>query len=179
VRIFDHLDADGEFETFQLGEDKEPISVESSAQVREASVALVAQSRRTVEMISRHLDPAVYDTTEFADTLRRFVLDSSRARVHIIVMDSRPILATGHLLVNLAQQLSSFIEIRKPDAKHAGYNCAFLLADRVGSVYRRLADRFDGVVNFGDRRAASELSETFDEIWTHAEPDPNLRRLRI
>lgn len=170
---------DPEFETLELGEDKEAVSVESSAQVLEASLALLAQSRRTIEIISRHLDPPVYDTTEFAVTLRRFVLDSRRARVHIIVMDSRPILATGHRLINLAQQLSSFVEIRKPDSKHVSYNCAFLLADRIGSVYRQLADRFDGIVNFGDRRVALELGETFDEMWTHAEPDPNLRRLRI
>jgi hypothetical protein len=173
------LDAEPEFESFRLGEDKEPISVESSAQVREASVALVAQSRRSIEIVSRHLDPAVYDTTAFTDALRRFVLDSSRARVHIIVMDSRPILTSGHRLVDLGQQLSSFVEIRMPGRNHAAYNGAFLLADRIGSVWRQLADRFDGVVNFGDRRAASELGETFDQMWTHAEPDPNLRRLRI
>lgn len=170
---------DPEFETFELGSDREPVSVESGAEVRQASVALVAQSRRTIEIISRHLDPPVYDNNEFADALRRFILDSSRARVHIIVMDSRPILASGHRLLTLAQHLSSFIEIRKPGAKHARYNCAFLLADRTGSIYRQLADRFEGVVNFGDRRAASELGETFDEMWAHAEPDPNLRRLRI
>lgn len=170
---------DPEFETFELGSDKEPVDVEFSAEVREASIAMVAQTRRTVEIVSRHLDPSVYDNTDFAGALRRFVLDSSRARVHIIVMDSRPILATGHRLVNLAQHLSSFIEIRKPDPKHARYNGAFLLADRTGSVYRQLADRFEGVVNFGDRRAALDLGETFDDMWTHAQPDPNLRRLRI
>jgi ribosomal protein L31 len=173
------LDADPEFETFQLGEDKEPISVESSAQVREASVALVAQSRRSIEIVSRNLDPAVYDTTVFADALRRFVLDSSRARVHIIVMDSRPILASGHRLVALGQQLSSFVEIRMPGRKHPAFNGAFLLADRTGSVWRQFADRFDGVANFGDRRTASDLGETFDQMWAHGDPDPNLRRLRI
>lgn len=170
---------DTEFEDLELGEDREPVSVDSSAQALEASVALIAQGRRSIEIISRHLDPPIYDTAEFADALRRFVLDSRRARVNIIVMDSRPILATGHRLINLAQQLSSFIEIRNPAAKHVSYNCAFLLADRIGSVHRPLADRFDGTVNFGDRRVALELGETFDEMWTHAEPDPNLRRLRI
>ncbi len=168
-----------EFETLELGEVREPIGVDSAIQIRDASVALVAQCRHSVEIVSRHLDPAVYDSTEFLSALRRFVLDSRRARVHILIMESKPVVASGHRLVDLAQQLSSYIEIRKPDKKHAGYNCAFLLADRVGSIHRQLADRFDGVVNFGDRRTATELAETFDEMWTHAEPDPDLRRLRI
>ena len=105
-----------EFETFELGNDRDPVNVESSAEIRQASVALVAQSRRTIEIISRHLDPRVYDNPEFIGALQRFILDSVRARVHIIVMDSRPILTAGHRLVNLAQHLSSFIEIRKPAA---------------------------------------------------------------
>ncbi len=171
--------SDSGFESLELGEDKHPVYVDTSAQVKEASVALVEQSRRTVEIVSRHLDPAVYDNAEFVLALRRFLLDSSRARVHIIVMDSKPIVTSGHRLIDLAQKLSSYMEIRKPDRKHANYNCAFLLADRTGSVVRQLADRFEGVVNFGDRRSASELGETFDEMWAHAEPDPNLRRLRI
>lgn len=171
--------SDFDFESLELGEDRHPVYVETSAQVKEASIALVAQSQRSVEIVSRHLDPAVYDNTEFASALRRFLLDSSRARVHIIVMDSKPILSTGHRLIDLAQKLSSYVEIRKPDKQHADYNCAFLLADRTGSVHRQLADRFEGVVNFGDRRAAGELGDTFNEMWAHAEPDPNLRRIRI
>ena len=170
---------EADFEALELGEDKEPIGVDTSTRLLDASVALVAQCRQSVEIVSRHLDPAVYDSSEFLAALRRFVLESRRARVHIIVMESRPVVTSGHRLVDLAQQLSSYIEIRKPDKKHAGYNGAFLLADRVGSVYRQMADRFDGVVNFGDRRAAMELAETFDDMWTHAEPDPDLRRLRI
>ena len=170
---------DPEFDALILGEDKETLSIQSSAELLDASLALVGQSRRTIEIVSRHLDPVVYDTPEFVGALRRFVLDSSRARVHIIVMDSKPIVTSGHRLIDLVQKLSSYMEIRKPDRKHAKYNCAFLLADRTGSVVRQLADRFDGVVNFGDRRSASELGETFDEMWAHAEPDSNLRRLRI
>lgn len=171
--------SDSAFEGLELGEHRHAIYVETGAQVKEASVALVEQSNRTVEIVSRHLDPAVYDNAEFALALRRFLLDSSRARVHIIVMDSKPVVTSGHRLIDLAQKLSSYMEIRKPDRKHAKYNCAFLLADRTGSVVRQLADRFEGVVNFGDRRSASELGDTFDEMWAHAEPDPNLRRLRI
>ncbi len=170
---------DLDFETLTLGEDRDPVDVESSVQVLEASLALISQSRRSIEIVSRHLDPAIYDTGEFADALRRFMLDSRRARVHIIVMDPRPIFAAGHRMVALAQQLSSYMEIRRAGKEHARYNSAFLLADRVGSVHRALADRFDGEVNFGDRRRAMELGETFDEMWARAEQDLNLRRLRI
>lgn len=170
---------DPEFDALELGERSDPITVETGEQVRQASIALVSRSRRQVDIVSRHFDPVVYDTAEFADALRNFVLGSSRANVRVIVMDSTPILATGHRIVALAQRLSSYIEIRKPGKQHARYNCAFLLADRIGSVYRALPDRFDGVVSFGDRRIAGDLIDTFEELWAHSEPDPNLRRLSL
>jgi hypothetical protein len=99
--------------------------------------------------------------------------------VRVIVMDSTPIAGSGHRMIPLVQRLSSYIEIRNPGRQHASYNSAFLLADRVGSIYRSLADRFEGVVNFGDRRAAQGLSDLFEEMWPLAVPDPNIRRLNI
>lgn len=170
---------DPDFDSFTLGEDKETLPVESSAELREASHALLSQCARTIEIVSRHLDPVIYDNREFAGALRRFLLDHRRGRVHIIIMDTRPILAAGHRLIDLAQQLSSYIEVRRAGRKHADFNAAFLIADRVGTIHRPLADRFEGEVNFGDRRIALELGQTFDEMWAHGEPDPNLRRLSI
>ncbi len=168
-----------DFDTLRFGEDSEPIEVESSKEILQASVALVGQTRRTLEIVSRHLDPAIYDTREFADALTQCMLNSRRAQVRIILMDSTPIAASGHRLIPLAQRLSTFIEIRNPGRQHASYNSAFLLADQVGSIFRVLADRFDGVVNFGDRRAAQRLSDMFEEMWPLAVPDPNMRLLTI
>jgi hypothetical protein len=168
-----------DFDTLRLGEDSEPIEVESNKEILQASVALVGQTRKTLEIVSRHLDPAIYDTREFADALTQFMLNSRRAQVRIILMDSTPIAGSGHRLIPLAQRLSTFIEIRNPGRQHTSYNSAFLLADQVGSIYRVLANRFDGVVNFGDRRAARGLSDMFEEMWLLAVPDPNMRRLTI
>lgn len=170
---------EADFEALRLGEDAQAIRVDTGAELRAASVALARAARRRLEIVSRHLDPTVYDNPEFGEAMSRFVLDSRRARVHIIIMDSTPILGTGHRLIDLAQRLSSFIEIRNPSRVHASYNQAFLLADRTGSVHRELADRYEGVVNFNDRRTAMALGDTFDEMWTQGEPDPNMRRLRL
>ena len=168
-----------DFDTLRLGEDPKPIEVGSSKEILQASVALLGQTRRTLEIVSRHLDPAIYDTGEFTDALRRFAINSRNARIRIIVMDSTPIAGSGHRTILLAQRLSSYIEIRNPGRQHASYNSAFLLADQVGSIYQTLADRFEGVVNFGDRRAAQGLSDLFEEMWPLAVPDPNMRRLSI
>jgi len=168
-----------DFENLRLGDDSGTFSVESSQEVLRASVAMISRTRRTLEIVSRHLDPLIYDTAEFAAGLRQLIIDSRRARVRIIVMDSTPIISGGHRLIDLSQRLSSYIELRNPSRDHANYNSAFLLADGIGSVYRVLADRFEGVVNFNDARTAQSLKEQFEEMWPSATPDPNFRRLNI
>lgn len=168
-----------EFENLGLGDDSESISVDSSQDVLRASVAMISQTRRTLEIVSRHLDPPIYDTADFITSLQRLVLDSRRARIRIIIMNSAPVVSRGHRLIELAQRLSSYIEIRNPSRTHVNYNSAFLLADGIGSVHRILADRFEGVVNFNDLRVAQALREQFEEMWPAGTPDPNFRRLGI
>lgn len=168
-----------DFEELRLGDDSETYSVASSQEVLRASVAMISQTRRTLDIVSRHLDPLIYDTVEFTASLQRLIVDSRRASVRIIIMDSTPIIGRGHRLIDLAQRLSSYIELRNPARVHADYNSAFLLADGIGSIHRILADRFEGVVNFNDARAARSLKEQFEEMWPSATPDPNFRRLSI
>ena len=140
---------------------------------------MVSQTRRTLDIVSRHLDPLIYDTTEFSASLQRFVLEFRQARVRIIVMDSTPIVGRGHRIIHLAQRLSSYIELRNPSRDHKKYNSAFLLADQIGTVHRVLADRFEGVISFNDPKSAQLLKERFEEMWPSATPDPNFRRLSI
>lgn len=168
-----------EFETLKLGEDSETYNVESSQEVLRASVSMVAQTRRSLDIVSRHLEPQVYDTVDFAAGLQRLVLGSRQARVRIIIMDSTPVVGRGHRLIDLAQRLTSYIELRNPSRDHKKYNSAFLVADRIGSIHQALADRFEGVVSFNDLRAAQNLSEQFEEMWPSATPDPNFRRLSL
>ena len=168
-----------EFETLTLGDDSESYNVETSREVLQATVAMVSQTQRSLEIVSRHLEPQVYDNAEFAASLRKFVLGSRLARVRIIVMDSTPIVGRGHRVVDLAQRLTSYIEIRNPSRDFKKYNSAFLVADRIGSVHQTLADRFESVVSFNDARTAQSLGEQFEEMWPSATPDPNFRRLSL
>jgi hypothetical protein len=85
----------------------------------------------------------------------------------------------GHRLIDLAQRLSSKIEIRKPIAEYADINRTFFVADEAGYVSRPLAERYEGVANFSDRLSARNLVNTFNEVWERSQQDPQLRRLHL
>ncbi len=162
-----------------LGSNSGLMELITSEENREIALALVSQAAVSVDIVSRHLDPPIYDQTPFIEAVKRLVLDHRMARVRMLVRDTQPILSGGHRLVNLATRLSSFLEIRIPAEPHQDFNQAFLIVDGTGFIHRELADRYEGIADFANRGQASDLQRKFEEMWSIATPDPNLRQMRI
>ncbi|MCP5157515.1 MAG: hypothetical protein H6983_25290 [Ectothiorhodospiraceae bacterium] len=168
-----------DFSGHTIGETAPDVEVETRAEIRAASVAMARQARRRVRIVSRHLDGPVYDDPEFLLALRELATGSRSARVEILVRDSGPAVREGHRLIELARRLSTYFEFRVPSADHDAYNAAFMIVDDTATVWRNFADRFEGLVSFGDRRRAGDLGRTFVEMWESATPDPAMRRLHL
>lgn len=162
-----------------LGETDAAFELDRAEALRVALLDMTGQARRTLDLVSRHLDPVLFDRDDFVDAVKRLVLGSTRAQVRLMVLDTAPVIAQGHRLVALAQRLSSYIQLRVPAPEHREFNEAWLVADRDGYAHRRFSDRFEATVNFHDPRMAVHLTNRFDEIWQRAQPDPNLRRLHL
>jgi hypothetical protein len=162
-----------------LGVSAEQIEIVDSRQLAELSLALTLQCTRYLDIVSRHLDPPVYDNDAFFAAVKQLALGNRYARIRLLITDSRPLVTHGHRLINLAMRLPSFIAVRSPAAQHREFNEAFLLADNVGYVHRRFADRFEGTANFCDRRLCAALGERFEELWERGTPDPNFKRLHL
>lgn len=162
-----------------LGETDEELLIERSEALREVSLSLATQARHSLDIVTRHLDPAIYDSEAFVTAVKSLILNSRRARVRIMVLDSGPLLHHGHRLVDVAQRLSSYVALRVPGPEHKDFNEAWLVADNTGYAHRRYSDRFEAIANFNDRRQAGALTSRLDELWNHALADPNFRRLHL
>ncbi len=162
-----------------LGETDEEITLDTSEQSRQLSIEMINACRRHLNIISRDLDPCIYDNTEILDAIKKLVLRSRLARIHIIILQPESLYTRGHRLIDLAQRLSSYIAIRRPDREDASYNKALLLADDCGYIRRPHSDRFEGKANFNDRKTVSELQDEFERLWEHGYSDPNFRHLTL
>lgn len=167
------------FDNYELGLTDDNVTIESRDENRFATIKMVQQSRNSIEIISRDLDSQIYDTPEFIDAIRKIILENNHARIRIIVLDPRVIIKQSHRLVNLAMDLSTFIDIRKPGIEHSGFNEAMLLADACGYIHRLKSDRYVGTVNFNDGRTTRYLQNRFNEMWNKSLSDVNLRKLHI
>lgn len=165
--------------TLVLGETDLAFQVDRAEDLRAVMLALAQQGRRTLDIVSRHLDPALLDREDFADAVKAVALGSKYAEIRVLVLDPGPVVSRGHRLIQLAQRLSSFIQVRIPSPEHKEFNEAWLVVDKQGYAHRRFSDRFEATVNFNDPRLASQLGNRFDELWQRATPDPNLRRLHL
>lgn len=157
----------------------EDVPFSSALELRRLSAEMAGSAGQQLDIVSRSLDPPVYDTEEFLGAVKKLVL-TRRGRARILVLDPESLLAYGgHRLVELALRASSHMEIRRPGPDHLEFNEALLIADRIGVIHRKHSDRYEGVANFRARQWAARLSERFELLWQNAETDPHFRRLML
>lgn len=162
---------------FKTGEND--ISLSSRDEVKIINIALAQQTIRSMDIISKHLDAGVFDNPDFFNTVKNLSIASKFTKVRILIKDSEPMVQNGHRLIELIQQLTSSIEVRKISEEYKSYNEAFSVYDGKGIIYLRYADRYEGIANFNRPRLATELSNFFNEVWERSVPDSNLRRLHV
>ena len=167
------------FNDYQIGVNSELLQLESCEENRQLATIIVQQTRYTLEIISRLLDPMIFNTPEFIEAIRQMVSTNRQPKIRIIVFDPETIVRNSHRLVEFSASLSSFIEMRKAGREFHGYNECLLLADNTAYIHRNNADRFEATANFNDRRQSKFFIDDFETMWASALPDPNLRRLSI
>lgn len=155
------------------------IAIDSAEQLICVTTEILQQSGHTLDIVSRHLDPLIYDQANIVDSIKQIALGSRQARIRIVINDIRPVLSRGHRLIDLAQRLTSFISIRIPGHSHKNFNEAMLIADNTAYIHRPFADRYEGEAHYSNRGRARGLSTRFEELWEKADAHPSLRRLNI
>lgn len=171
------MKSDNKSYKFKKGEND--ISLASRDEVKIINIAMTQQTSRSIDIISKHLDSNIYDTQDFIDAVKKLSISSKFTKIRILIKDSDPITKNGHRLIELIQQLTSSIEVRKTSEEYKSYGEAFTLFDSKGVIYLRHSDRYEGLANFDRPRLAAELSNFFNEVWEHSAPDSNLRRLHL
>lgn len=168
-----------QLEAHTLGETNREIEFDDLSSLQDITLDLLQQSRRRVFIISRHLDPQLYDQQDVIDALSRLARSGRNAEINILVHDSMPAVRDGHKLINLHQRLNSYIHIRRIHSDYKDYNEALCLVDDVAFIHRSFADRFTGSANYKDPLQTKQYGILFNDIWQISEPDPQVRRLHI
>ena len=144
--------------------------------VRTAVRRAAANAQRLMSILTEDLEPEIYDHPVFLDTIKRFVLSRSFAKVRVLLHDASRMIGNSNRFVAMSRRLASCIEIRIVAAPHRGSRAAMLVADDSAIVYRPRYDSWDGVAGFNQPPVVRMHLQEFDRIWLDSAPDTDLHR---
>ncbi|MBK8285030.1 MAG: hypothetical protein IPK97_09160 [Ahniella sp.] len=151
-----------------------------AADVRSFAVLVARGARHQLMLSTRELEFDLFDNDEFIDAVKAVALAGRNVCVRLLVDDIRVAVERDHRLVQLAQRLSSKIEVRRPNVEWSGSDRpALVLNDAGGWLKRNDPTRFDAEGALLDRPRQRELQLAFDRIWEHAEPETRIRLLKM
>ncbi len=126
-----------------------------------------------------NIDPFLFDSVSFLDSVKRLVLRSRHTTVRILVHDTRINIQHDHRLIALAQQFSSSIFIHNSAKMHRDSQHTLLLVDDHAYLHCPRATQYEGTAHFYDRKAVRDWQHQFDLCWEHSEVDSSVRRLHL
>lgn len=162
-----------------LGESDKEVKLSSLSDFREAALAMVLQAKRQVQIYSPDLEASLYDNEPFVRSLARVANSHRTSVVQILIHDPKPAVNEGHRMVELSQQFSTYVHVRRIAEDYANNREAFLLADQMGFLHRVESDRFQGAINFNDVNRVGRMERFFTEVWDRSGPVHEFRRLFI
>ena len=149
------------------------------AEVRAAVVEVASLATRSMVIFTHDLEPDIYDHDDFLETVKRFILARSFARIRVLIVDPSRAMKHGNRFVTIGRRLNSYIEFRNVKEEYRDHPEAFCIADESALVYRIDANRWEGMADTYEPAVARSYLQTFDEIWNACEVSAELRQMRL
>lgn len=160
----------------------EPQALRASSreELIDVTLKLLSGARHSMCVWVRELHPQLLDDTACLVELRRLAISGRGASIRILVQDLSRALQEGTRLLDLAQRLSSIIEMRRPvEPADLAYRSAFMCVDTCGYLFRPLESEMAAEGSTWSPGRHAELMRMFEEVWARSEPWPELRTLGI
>ncbi|TAN03925.1 MAG: GNAT family N-acetyltransferase [Rhodanobacteraceae bacterium] len=144
------------------------------------TLTLLEGAQHSMCVLVRELHPLLLNDTACMVELRRLAISGRGASIRIIAQDLSRAMQEGSRLLELAQRLSSVIEIRRVvEPADLAYNSAFMCVDSCGYLFRPLESEMTTVGSTYAPGRHAELMRLFEEVWARSEPWAELRALDI
>ena len=146
---------------------------------RDAALDVARHSDRTLRILSRELDPQVFDRDDFCHAVFKLVTNHPQSKVLILVKDTAWLGRHFHRLVESFQRLTSHIELRRQNPEIDTVHQEFITGDVNGVLYCQNPRHYTGFLCLHAPLEARQLNDDFDVLWDQSQPDPSIRKLHI
>ncbi len=144
-------------------------AIEHRAAAVAMTAALATQTRRSLAIYSRDLDPGLFDATPVLDALRRLATRPGPVDIRVLLHDAAAPQRALSPLLSLAQRLPSAFAFREVhDPVDRAWPSAFVANDTGGWYFRPLGHRLEGEARLDEPARARQLQEEFARTWERA-----------
>lgn len=152
----------------------------SREELIDVTLQLLSGARHSMCVWVRELHPQLLNDTACLVELRRLAISGRGASIRVLAQDLSRAIQEGTRLLDLAQRLSSVIELRRPvESADLAYRSAFMCVDSCGYLFRPLESEMAAEGSTWSPGRHAELMRMFEEVWARSEPWPELRTLGI
>ena len=149
------------------------------AEVRAAVNQVMGFANRTLAILTHDLEPDVYDHDDFLESLKRFILARTFARVRVLIVEPERTLLSASRFVAMGRRLNSYIEFRRLRPELGSQPDAFFIADEQALVYRARAEAWEGMSDTYEPAVARMYLGRFETLWNACEIESEVRQLQV
>ncbi|GAA5317154.1 MAG: hypothetical protein AseanaTS_23580 [Candidatus Pelagadaptatus aseana] len=141
---------------------------------------ITGKSVKELDLLFDQLDLNLFNDPAFIDNLSHMVRQHPKARVRILLKNTRNITSQRCLLLDIAKRLPSKINIRRATHPPQDNAINYVIADRDSLLLRHDRDSYQGFFNSSARPEAQNLLEEFNTLWERQSTDiPDLMNFRL
>lgn len=162
-----------------LGKDTSIHHYHSERQYLALHRSLFGQARKRIKILCHSITAPVLDNNYTREAIFRLIRQNQHSEIKILLADDKTGAGRHSQTLDLAQRLSSYIEIRTLKNSGIKVNESLTLVDHVACVFRKNMTDYSGFASYDSRILAQRLDFNFEHQWQFAKPSQELRRLAI
>jgi N-acetylglutamate synthase-like GNAT family acetyltransferase len=140
---------------------------------------MLAQAQRQIWIISDNITTPLLNDDVVRDSLLHLAKRNAKAEIKILLEDDKKGAGDYNPTIELAQKLTSFVEIRTIQNGAKKPNEMITTVDFNAGIYRKNLNNYTGFAHYNNHLVAQRLRDKFEQYWQFAKPSLQLRRLSI
>lgn len=163
----------------KLNEDSVHHTYRNQTQFMDFHKNMLAQAHRQIWLISDTIQSPLMCDSKIRDSILRLAKRNAKAEIRILLEDDKKGAGYYNPTIDLAQKLTSFVEIRCIPAGAKKPNEMITAVDFCAGILRKDLNNYAGFANYNNDLVAQRLRDKYEQYWQYAKPSMQLRRLSI
>ncbi len=154
--------------------------LDSRIACKDCAKTLILSATQRIYIISQKLEPELYNDRAIYEHLCKLAASNRNTDIRIIAHDTRSAASQGHFLINLAQRLPTFAQIRTTVTRaHRQFLESWLMVDDYAYMRIKNPALYEGNFATDNKLECKAYLDDFEEVWEACQVDQNTRRLSL